>query len=379
MNHKVLGSVFVLAVTLGMISVAVRSPQATPTLPPAAVAPVDPTAPKTATAPLRMDKNTPHMDRALASYRVYEYGIERGMDFRGAGYNARISESEIRFGTAEGSLLLGAPKFEQGSKAIGCADASFVHPAFGVARLERGPVTEEYLFENRRMEQLFRIPAPMGVGALKVSVPLQTTFPSVIENRVPGSGKFDAVEFANGGVAVLDPTGELKFSCTGAVAWDAAKNRITLCPSHENGAIVMEVPASFMAKAAYPVVIDPWFGINGSNTGGGISNSAHTSNRPSFKDNLIAWADNTSGNFEIYAKIWNGVEFAELGGSATGGGVSATPTDSVNPSVAANGQNSPTIAWEEGAGGGSIFLKQFPLLAAGGTWAGVGAPTPILV
>lgn len=373
MNQRALGAVFVLAIALGMISVAVHHNPEHPGIRPEA-GPSATTAPQTAgpvadQGPI-MRKNVPHLDRGMACYRVYEYGILDGMDFRGAGYTARISQSEVRFGTPEQSLVLGAPTFEQGSRSIACSAPQFSHPAFGVARLERGPVTEEYVFENRRMEQLFRIPQPLGQGALKVSVPLLLDFPAVVETVEPKSGSFGPPQLKDGALVVRDPRGNARFTCTSAVVMDAAGARLAIAPRHQNNAIIMEVPESFMAKATYPVVLDPWF-TSTSGTINAISNTPTASERPSMKDNVVAWSDNSSGNFEIYLKVWNGSDFVELNGSATGGGVSANAGDSVNPSVVADASGSPTVAWEDTTGGArSIYLKQFPTRGGG---QGVGA------
>jgi hypothetical protein len=386
MNQKVLGSVFVLAVALGMISVTVRSPQTTPDKARAAAPAPKQAAEQAPVAAMSTKPDVPNMARGMASYRVYEYGIERGMDFRGAGYTAQVAETGVRFGTTEGSLLLGTPRFEQGTKPIETASASFAHPGFGVARLERGPVTEEYVFENRRMEQLFRIPAPLGEGALTVRVPLATSFPSVVETRLPRSGKWDAAEFGNGGIAVMDVTGALKFHCTSAVAIDAADNRISLALRHENGEIAMEVPASFMSGATYPVVIDPWFGTNGSNTGGGISNTASASERPAMRNGVIAWADNSSGNFEIYVKGPDGAGgFGEFAGSASGGGISSNAGKSVNPTIALDNNGDPVVAWEDNTGGvPTIYLKRFNRInnnweELGGSGSKLGVPGTFFV
>lgn len=373
MKHKVFSSVFVLAVALGLVSVTMRTPQTTPTRTPILSAPsAVPTAPAAAAAPVTK-LVVPHMDRALAAFRVHENGIVNGMDFSGAGYHARVSETEVRFGTTDGSLVLGAPKIEQGSRIVETAAPEFVHPGFGTAKLERGTVAEEYVFENRRMEQLFRIPAPLGTGDLKISVPISASFPATFENRAPMRGDWDAAEFRDGGVAVLDPAGVVRFTCTQAVVVDSAQGRLTLGVRHENGAIVLEVPETFLAKAAYPITVDPWFGTNGSNTGGGLSGTASTSDRPAFRDNVIAWADNSTGNFEIYARLWTGSGFSDLGGGATAGGVSATGGNSYNPTVINTNGATPMIAWEEDTGSSrAIFVKTLDATKPGATWSELG-------
>ena len=158
----------------------------------------------------------------------------------------------------------------------------------------------------------------------------------------------------------MDVTGALKFHCTSAVAVDAADHRISLALRHENGEIAMEVPASFMDGATYPVVIDPWFGTNGSNTGGGISNTASASERPAMRGNVIAWADNSIGNFEIYVRAWNGSAFVEFAGSASGGGISNNTGMSVNPTVIVDGNGLPVVAWEDNTGGvTTVYLRRF--------------------
>src|SRR5579859_3666069 len=164
MNHKVLGSVFVLAVALGVIGVAVRSPQAAPT-------------PKAPMPPAK-----PDLARPLASYRVHEKETASGIEYRAANYLARVSPESSSFGaipivgarlatSPEFKIEFGVPRLEQGGQVLECVQGASSRPAFGVARIDRGAVVEEYIFENHRIEQLFRLPIAVGTGALKLSIP----------------------------------------------------------------------------------------------------------------------------------------------------------------------------------------------------------------
>jgi hypothetical protein len=361
MNHKVLGTVLVLAIALGVGSVTVRTPQQAPSPAPGAITSGEAAPPK---AP----------DRPLACYKVYEKGIVDGMDYNGSGYQARVSASEVQFGAKDEVVRFGTPRVEQGSYSETCVRGTFSRPGFGVARLERGPVTEEYVFENTRMEQLFRVDRPLGEGAFRVSIPVESEFGGVIETRPPNSGQFEEIQFKNGGVAFRDAQGATRASYHSAIAIDALDQRIVLAPRYENGAIVLEVPADFMARAAYPVVIDPWLQLGGSASGGGISGTLASSDRPSIAvarsgNAFIAWSDNQVGNYEVYVKYWNGFEFKDLGGASFGAGLSANSGKSVNPQIILSSFGStgttanngvPYVVWQDDTDGRvGVFFKRW--------------------
>ena len=100
-----------------------------------------------------------------------------------------------------------------------------------------------------------------------------------------------------------------------------------------------------------------WIQLAGSATGGGISNNSGVSagqwgHGPSLAlDSLgnpvVAWEDNTSGNYEIYVKRWNGSAWVQLAGSASGGGISNNSGSSYAPSVALDSSGKPVVAWED--------------------------------
>lgn len=120
-----------------------------------------------------------------------------------------------------------------------------------------------------------------------------------------------------------------------------------------------------------------WAGLSGSETGTGLSNTVGDSIDPSLAfdaagNPIVAWADDANGNWEIYARRHDGINWVEMAGSATGGGISNTPAASFNPSVEVDATGRVYVAWSETVGGQSeIFARRFN----GATWeeAGTGA------
>jgi hypothetical protein len=370
MKQKVLGSVFVLAIALGMVSMAVRSPKE-----PSAVAHAPSLRTSASAAPQSpaLAKSSPSTARALSCYKVYEHGIVDGMDYESSSYQARVSGSDVRFGSKKGSIHFGAPRVEQGAFSEQLQDAVFSRTGFGIGSLHRGAVVEEYVLENRRMEQIFRFPTALGDGALRVRIPVTKDFPGQVETRPAHSSTFTEMEFANGGIAFLDVTGATAIAYHSAVAIDAKDRRVALAPVHRGDEIVLEVPAEFMAKAEYPVVVDPWLELGGSASGGGISGTAAASDHPSIAiggdgNPFIAWSDNIVGNYEIYVKYWNGFEFKDLGGASFGNGLSNNSGKSFNPQIVLSNPAStsstpggvPYVVWQDDtAGRVGVYFKRW--------------------
>lgn len=117
--------------------------------------------------------------------------------------------------------------------------------------------------------------------------------------------------------------------------------------------------------------IDYWHEIGGSATddGIGISNSATPSLAMNNSGNLVvAWESGSSNSRDIYLKQWNGTSWEELGGSASMYGISNNPGDSKYPSLAINGSGNPIVAWQMEDLNDQIYLKQWN----GTTWEELG-------
>ncbi len=358
MNHKVFRSVFVVAVTLALTAVMVRIQDA-PKAPAVGVKAAAPDA----------------VSRILASYRVREEKLDHGMDYAAANYKASVTENGVTFGAVpergsryanrEYSVELGTPRIQQGDLELECKNGKFSRSEHGIAQIHRGAMIEEYVFENRRIEQLFRFPVAIGTGALRVAVPVKTDLGGQVVVHSPSDEGFRDPRFAKGGLEFQDKLGEMKVAVHGAVVIDADGRKLALAPKYERAEMVLEVPADFMSKAKYPVVIDPWFDVNVA-----IGGSFRASERPAISKDLgfvnVAWSDDSTGNFEIYVLQIDPEEperLNEFDISLQGGGISNTATESVNPAIATL-SGYPVVAWEED--GTFIYLKKFN--GKTGTW-----------
>lgn len=107
-----------------------------------------------------------------------------------------------------------------------------------------------------------------------------------------------------------------------------------------------------------------WVELGGSATAGGVSGTTGLARVPSvtlYSGNpVVAWTDTKSGNSEIYLKKWSGTLWVELGGSATTGGVSNTAGTSDTSSLALDASGSPVVAWrDDSSGNPEVYLKQW--------------------
>ena len=125
-----------------------------------------------------------------------------------------------------------------------------------------------------------------------------------------------------------------------------------------------------------------WRELAGSASGHGVSGGAGLALEPSVATDalgrpVLAWADARNGNFEIYVLRHNGSAWEMLGGSALGGGISATAGSSRQPALAFAADGSPVVAWiETGASGlTDVRAARFDAAANGGAgaWVALGA------
>ncbi len=134
-----------------------------------------------------------------------------------------------------------------------------------------------------------------------------------------------------------------------------------------------------MMRIALPVLTALWlvsgwselaFSGSGNGVGGspGFASSSPTIAVDSSGNPTVAWAEELGGgNTEIYVRHFDGSSWVELTGSATGGGVSATPGPSTSPVIALKPSGNPVVAWVEG---GLISVKRY----TGAAWVPLGAP-----
>ena len=352
MNQKVIfRSVFVLAVAVGLTSVAVRTPKEV--APPRSPRPADAAAPDPS-------------DRALSGYRLQEEGIVGGMDYRGAGFTSRVSESGFQFGAANASIQFAAPRISQGQRTLECSAAAFSRPKFGLAQIDRGIVQEAYYYENSRVEQTFTFPTEVGTGDLTIRIPVTKTLTGPVVAYSPFEKGLKPLQFQKGGLSFRDATGETGISYHSAVVIDAKGGELAIAPRYENGEIVLQVPGAWMEQATYPVVVDPWLELNDSASGGGISKTSSVSDRPSLAidpsgNAFLAWSDiGANGSYEVFVRFWNGFEFRELAGSGSAGGISVNTGASLSPNICVDGAGIPMVCWldnsQERVG---VFVKRY--------------------
>lgn len=114
---------------------------------------------------------------------------------------------------------------------------------------------------------------------------------------------------------------------------------------------------------------------SGSATGGGISNNTGASESPSVAVGTngiiyVAWDDDSGGNKEIYVRRYIGGAWGDVDGSASGGGISNTTGDSRDPSLYLGPDDTPYVAWQEAIPGADSEIYARRLFA--GNWVEIG-------
>ncbi len=259
----------------------------------------------------------------LGSVRLPDPGPARTYDVAAgpAGFEMRQDGRSVRLrlaalSTGDGTRVFDTPAWTRGTDRV---EADY-----------GGGVVERYLLESTRAEQVIEI----------ARKPLR---PGPIE-------------------AVIEAEGS-EFRYEGAMAVDAAGAREPLLVRREPGRIVLHLPPHAVDRAQFPLLLDPWLQLGGSGTGTGITGSTAAYYPSMALDSsgnpAIAFTAITT-NYEIYFMRWNGSAWVELGGSATGGGVSNTTGYSYQPSLGIDSTGNPVIAWYEIAGSNyEIYLRRW--------------------
>jgi hypothetical protein len=324
-------------------------------------------------APVR-PKSAPKAVSPMASFRVFEESRTDGLGFRGVGYSADLRAEGLTFEGGGVKASVRATRVEQGGRGLDLAPAAPSRDRFGAAVLDRGPVVEEFIFENRRVEQVVHVREPLGEGGLVVRCAIETDLggPVTAHRRAPAA--FRAPELREGGLAFADATGRDRLYYHTAVAVDASGRRCQIDPRWENGQAVLEVPASWMAAAAYPVAVDPFLQLDSSASLGGVSETFSVSDGPAIAiegggNPYVTWSDNSAGNFEVFMRYWNGFEWREYAGSATSG-ISGNTGESVNPAIALSPSGKPYIVWQDNSNGNiEVYAKRW----TGVAWEAMGS------
>ena len=112
---------------------------------------------------------------------------------------------------------------------------------------------------------------------------------------------------------------------------------------------------------------------DGSATGNGVSNNAGHSADPSMAiapdgTPYLAWTDVSSGSWQIYVRRWNGSKWEALDGSATGGGISNSSGSATQPSLVIDPDSTPYVAWGDVTAGTKIYMRRW----SGSSWVELG-------
>ena len=103
----------------------------------------------------------------------------------------------------------------------------------------------------------------------------------------------------------------------------------------------------------------------GSATERGISNNSGTSEAPSLAIGpdgapVIVWHDDSGGDWEIYARRWNGATWVEMdNGAAAGGGISDDGGNSRQPALAIGPNNTSVVVWTDFDGDIEVHSRRY--------------------
>jgi hypothetical protein len=121
-----------------------------------------------------------------------------------------------------------------------------------------------------------------------------------------------------------------------------------------------------------------WEELGGSASGGGISNALYNAESPdlaldSAGNPIVTWLNSdVPGTNRILLKRWSGTAWEGIGGSDSGNGIHGPGSWGDNPSIALDSAGRPMVAFNEyalsGGGLGEIYLRRWDGMA----WSGLG-------
>jgi hypothetical protein len=166
---------------------------------------------------------------------------------RGASYKASFSAQGMTYVPFLGSqaprdygLSLSLSGVEAGGSALALASQPVAQREGDVVSLARGPLTEVYRLAPESVEQQFVLAGKPGEGDLALHIAVASELAPVQDAQ---------------GLLFSNEHGAVRYGKATVV--DAAGARLELAESLADGQIGIDVPASFLARAQYPVTIDP--------------------------------------------------------------------------------------------------------------------------
>jgi len=193
-------------------------------------------------------------------------------------------------------------------------------------------------------------------------------------DRLDGQGGNDLLFGEGGDDQIIDALGASNLIDAGA---GDDPNTIVLPPATPNPPVEVspDDPRAVDTLPLGPTYAGWWAEIAASATGSGLSGGVGAALDTTVAVDAngiryVAWADTRNGNYEIYVARESASGWEMLGGSAAGGGVSDSQTDSRRPALLVfNGR--PTVVWTEvGPNGTDIQGAQYD--AATDTWVTMG-------
>lgn len=126
---------------------------------------------------------------------------------------------------------------------------------------------------------------------------------------------------------------------------------------------------------------DQWYDVGNSIQLGGVDKTLENSEYPALAvrgtNMLVAWEEGIQSqgvvtNKRIFAKVFNGLDWIELGGSASGYGISGqSGYNAERPVAGIMGNNTPFVAWLQG-GPTTQVVRVFAVAWNGTNWVGLG-------
>jgi len=181
--------------------------------------------------------------KAASAFAVEEDGR---LSLQAAGRRFEFGEGELAISTGDSSWTYRFQGSRGGIRALSISTLPEQRTSGSLEYTHGEGIVERYLIQSRGVEQQFVLPGPYAGGDVLLTG-------SVATGLVPDkTSSFEGIAFQRGDVTVLY-YGEAK-------AIDAAGRTALLEERWSQGELTIVVPASFLASAKFPVLVDPFIG-----------------------------------------------------------------------------------------------------------------------